>query len=196
MTRQLLMTTISALLLVASGAAVGFPQGNQGNLAAHEYAALATFEHSVEDYMALQRRLARRTPPLQVTADPARILIAVDSLGRAIRLERSDARRGDVFTAPVAKLFRQRITCALGAFDTAALMREMEEDGEGDVPQLEVNAPFPWNSGNAMWPSMLVALPQLPEGLEYRFVGADLVLVDVRADLAVDILRGALLSER
>jgi hypothetical protein len=75
-------------------------------------------------------------------------------------------------------------------------MREMEEDGEGDVPQLEVNAPFPWNSGNAMWPSMLVALPQLPEGLEYRFVGADLVLVDVRADLVVDILRGALLSER
>jgi hypothetical protein len=41
---------------------------------------------------------------------------------------------------------------------------------------------------------MLAALPGLPEELEYRFVGADLVLIDVPADLVVDILENALTS--
>ena len=197
MTMQLLVT-MATLLLVSpglKGAAPDCHQENEGAFAPQEYAALTAFDQSVQDYMAVHRRLARRTPPLQVTADPARIRMAVDSLGHAIRLERSGARRGDIFTAPVAQLFRRRIACALGSFDGAALIREMEEDGEGDVGQLRVNEPFPWNSGNAMWLSMLIVLPQLPEALEYRFVGADLVLVDVRANLVVDVLEGALLSD-
>jgi len=32
---------------------------------------------------------------------------------------------------------------------------------------------------------------QLPEGLEYRFVNRDLVLVDLEADLIVDVLHDA-----
>jgi len=197
MARQLLVT-ISVLLFIPpvfTGAAT-VRQENDGAFATHEYAALAVFEQSVQDYVAVQRRLARRTPPLQVTADPARIRTAIDSLGHAIRLERSGVTRGEVFTAPVVELFRRRIARALGNFDAAVLLQEMEEDNEAEVPPLAVNGPFPWNSGNAMWLSMLVALPQLPEGLEYRFVGADLVLVDVRADLVIDILEDALLAER
>jgi hypothetical protein len=194
MTRQLLVST-SVLLLVPFGlTGATNREEHEGAGPAHEYAALAAFEQSLQDYVAVQRRLARRTPPLQVTADPARIRTAIDSLGHAIRSERSGAQPGEIFTAPVAEVFRRRIVCALGNFDAAVLLQEMEEDNETEVPQLAVNGRFPWNSGNAIWPSMLVALPQLPEDLEYRFVGADLVLVDVRADLVVDILKGALLS--
>jgi len=43
-----------------------------------------------------------------------------------------------------------------------------------------------------VWPALLAALPALPEELEYRFVGWDLVLVDTHADLVVDILKDAL----
>jgi len=196
MTRQLVVT-MSTLLLVTLGlrGAAADHQESAGAFATHEYSALAAFEHSVQDYMAVQRRLARRTPPLQVTADAARIRNAIDSLGHAIRSERAGVQPGEIFTAPVAELFRRRIVWALGNFDAAVLLQEMEEDNGTEVPQLAVNGRFPWNSGNAIWPSMLVALPQLPEDLEYRFVGADLVLVDVRADLVVDILKGALLSK-
>ncbi len=35
------------------------------------------------------------------------------------------------------------------------------------------------------------ALPELPIELQYRVVGADLVLVDLHANLIVDVLRGA-----
>jgi hypothetical protein len=39
---------------------------------------------------------------------------------------------------------------------------------------------------------MIEALPPLPDELQYRIVGRDLVLVDVHANLVVDILREAL----
>jgi hypothetical protein len=42
------------------------------------------------------------------------------------------------------------------------------------------------------WPALLAVLPALPEELEYRFIGRDLVLVDVHADLIVDVLKDAL----
>jgi hypothetical protein len=190
---QLLMT-IPALLASSGSASPPISYSSQamvGELTAPEYSALAAFEQSVQDYVALHRRLARVTPPLQVTADPAQLRTAVDSLGQAIRLARPAAQRGDVFTVPVARLFRQRIGCALWTFDVTLLTTEMEGDSESNAPPV-VNGSFPWGSGNAMWPSVLAALPPLPEELEYRFVGADLVLVDVRADLVVDILKAAL----
>jgi hypothetical protein len=40
--------------------------------------------------------------------------------------------------------------------------------------------------------AVIAALPELPPELQYRFVGADLVLVDIGAGLVVDVLRGAL----
>jgi hypothetical protein len=190
-----LWATISVLLLVwpaLTSAALDFQQGSGAAAAKEEAAALAAFEQSVQDYVAIQRRLARRTPALQVTADAARVRAAIASLGQAIRRERAGARRGEVFTAPVAAVFQRRINAALRNFDVVALKQEIDEDNEAGLPKLVVNGPFPWNSGNAIWPSMLAVLPRLPEGLEYRFVGTDLVLVDLRSDLVIDILEGAL----
>ena len=157
-----------------------------------EHATLAAFDQSVKDYMDLHRRMAKMRPPLQVTADPVQLREAVDSLGQAIRLARPAAQRGDVFNSSVADVFRRRIECALWRFDVTDLVAEMGEDEEPDSPVPVVNGPFPWSSGNAIWPSVLAALPQLPEELEYRFVGADLVLIDIPANLVVDILEGAL----
>jgi hypothetical protein len=42
-----------------------------------------------------------------------------------------------------------------------------------------------------MWPCVLNALPALPDELQYRLIGHDLALVDLHADLVVDILRDA-----
>jgi hypothetical protein len=76
--------------------------------------------------------------------------------------------------------------------DAAVLLREMMADAEIESPALRVNDRFPWLAANAMWPLMIAALPPLPEELEYRFVGRDLVLLDVHAGLIVDILPNAL----
>jgi hypothetical protein len=41
-------------------------------------------------------------------------------------------------------------------------------------------------------PTMLQKLPKLPEEVAYRAVSSDLVLLDVKANLVVDYLRGVL----
>jgi hypothetical protein len=46
-----------------------------------------------------------------------------------------------------------------------------------------------------MPPTMFMALPELPDELQYRFVGRDLVLIDLHANLVVDVLREALPAE-
>ena len=171
---------------------IDFRQEIVGEFPAHEHAALAAFEVSVQDYAALHRRVARLTPPMRVTADPVQLRGALDALGEEIRLARHTAQVGDIFTPVVARMFRRRIAVALWDVDMTALMAEMEEDAEECAQRPVVNGPFPWSAGNAIWPSVLAALPDLPEELEYRFVGADLVLIDVPANLVVDILDGAL----
>jgi hypothetical protein len=39
-------------------------------------------------------------------------------------------------------------------------------------------------------PSLLENLPPLPPEIEYRITGADLVLLDAKANMVVDIIRG------
>jgi hypothetical protein len=41
-------------------------------------------------------------------------------------------------------------------------------------------------------PKLLAALPPLPHGLEYRFVGRRLILHDTLTNLVVDILENAI----
>jgi hypothetical protein len=55
-----------------------------------------------------------------------------------------------------------------------------------------VNGAFPWAIGSAMFPCVTTALPPLPPELQYRVVGRDLVLIDLHANLIVDILPFAL----
>jgi hypothetical protein len=56
-----------------------------------------------------------------------------------------------------------------------------------------VNAKYPPNAPlSTMPPTVLLNLPKLPQGLEYRFVGKHLILFDSKANLIVDILRNAI----
>jgi len=60
------------------------------------------------------------------------------------------------------------------------------------APKPTIHEPFPWSLGSAMPAALLPALPPLPGELQYRFADRDLVLIDIHADLVVDILKNAL----
>jgi hypothetical protein len=89
-------------------------------------------------------------------------------------------------------MFRDRIAAIARAsgIDPSIPDEVGEENPEG-VPPLGVDEPFPWGAQNLMPPTVLRALPALPDELEYRFVGRDLVLIDIHANLVVDILDAA-----
>jgi hypothetical protein len=100
---------------------------------------------------------------------------------------------GDVFTPAVSRYFRTRIDALLRetGVDVAAMMEPPDEDVViAAVPR--VGEPIPWNAPPVMWPSMVEGLPELPAELEYRFLGRDLVIIDVLANLVVDVLHDAL----
>jgi hypothetical protein len=116
------------------------------------------------------------------------------SFANAMRAARPFARAGDVFTPAVSRYFRTRIDALVRetGLDVTTAIEPPDEDEVVIAAAPCVAEPVPWNAGPVMWPSMLAALPELPPELEYRFIGRDLVLIDMLANLVVDVLHDAL----
>jgi len=165
--------------------------GRLGDPAADERA-VAAFEVAINDYVVLHRRLARAWPPASLFADPEQAEAAAEALRTALRDARPLAAQGGFFTPEVADVLRLRITEALreNEYDLAIITWPPDgEEGEGWTPVL--NQPVPWGTSGTKWP-LYGVLPPLPPELAYRFIGRDLVLIDVHANLVIDILDLAL----
>jgi hypothetical protein len=156
------------------------------------------FRVSADEYVQLHRRVRATLPPLEVSPEPRRILKASDRLAAAIRVARRDAQAGEVFNPVVAASFRARINYALRDPDRrkriVERLTEVEEDEDERPPagwKPAVNGTLDWFATGATPHGILEALPDLPDELQYRFVGLDLILLDVDANLIVDILPAA-----
>jgi hypothetical protein len=154
-----------------------------------EQGAEQQFLQSVESYMALRRQLEHQLPPIALSADVDAIHRASDAWFAALRRARAAARPGDIFNAGVAELYRVRIRhgFTVRGDDASELIEEMNEGGERWRPAV-VNGRFSWKTAAAMPSHVIAVLPGLPPELQYRFVGPDLVLVDLDASFIVDIL--------
>ena len=156
------------------------------------------FKASVEVYVELHRSVRANLPPLEVASEPRHFLEASAQLASAIRDARRGARAGEVFNPVVTANFRARIKYALRDRDrrneVLSRLTEVEEDEDERPPAgwlPVVNGTLDWFSTGATPHAILEALPDLPHELQYRFVRLDLVLLDVDANLIVDILPAA-----
>jgi hypothetical protein len=179
-----------SLILVASLVAIGSMPSARPN---DDRQALRGFTDAVDKYIALRHHLERQWPALDVSDDPRQIHAAVEARRTAIVRARADARTGDFFNAAVSDLFRSRIArvFATRRDDVASLLSEMSEDGE-PWRRAVVNSAFVWGTAAATPPSVLTVLPALPPSLQYRFVGPDLVLVDIEASVILDVVSDVL----
>ena len=181
-------------LLLTPLLAVASPQQRHGKPttgAGTEATAIVEFARATYAYANLHRTVAASLLPEETCADPEETQRRVGRLAEALRSERAAARAGDVFTPAIASVFRRRLADAIRQ---SALRGEALEPQQAprDEPRLEVNDAFPWSAGQGMPPAILATLTPLPSELEYRFVYRDLVLLDVGANLVVDILENAL----
>ena len=149
---------------------------------------------AVEDYLALKDEVMRSMGGSIASRDSRLTLAALDKMTANIRAARASAKEGDILGGPTAPLLRARIAEAVQQHgDPAAFLAPGSEDDdeEGAPPRPEINKRYSWS-----WPwsapaSLHAALPELPDALEYRLIGRDLVLVDIDANIIVDVLRDA-----
>ena len=187
----------AALLLTLLAGAAAFAQP-----LTDDTPAARAFVSATRDYALLHRRVESTLPRLDVSAKPELIYSAVKQMGAAMRAARPGASAGDFFTEPLANELRLRIAAALDANGFTPADVRANEAAERMVtdlatPALPVNGRFPWFYASSMFPCVLTALPPLPPELQYRLIGDTLVLIDVHADLIVDVLPYALAdSER
>lgn len=155
--------------------------------------ALEQFKAAVRQYAQVHRAVERQLPRLHRANDAQDIIEHANAMASALQTARAGAREGDIFTPAVGALLSARISDTLVArgFLPEEVIAASLEEADDEAPMPVVNGRFPWKRGAEMWPCIIGALPGLPEELQYRIVGRDLVLVDIHADLVVDILRNA-----
>ena len=159
-----------------------------------ERKALKRFREEARDYAKLHLKLEEKLSKLQADA-PRTVVDHERALGAAIRAKRRGARQGGVFVPESQPFFKQRIHAEMSGPEGRPARRAAREGNprtEVDVHvpvTVAVKAPYPLSSPvSTVPPSVLLHLPELPEQLEYRFVGRDLVLRDTTANLIVDFI--------
>lgn len=161
-------------------------------LSSADLGAIAEFNANVRAYCLLREEIGM--PSSRIFSDPNDLVILRDVLRHAIQEHRPLARSGEIFTAGPAAVFR-RLIAATAAAENVTLKdvaRAMRADRSPGAMRPVVNESYDWRLGAWMWPALLLELPPLPEDIEYRIVDTDLVLIDLRAGLVVDILKDAL----
>jgi hypothetical protein len=147
------------------------------------------FLDRVTQYIDLRKKLDDGLPHLKPTDEPQRVETHEQLLAARIKAARSSAKPGDIFgtagTAIKAAIRDDTETRSIGDIHAA-----MQEVPPRSAPA--VNATYPEKAALATVPPLLLLrLPRLPDGLEYRFLGRDLILHDTTANIVVDILREA-----
>ena len=171
------------------------PKDANATFAQHESTAarddaMKAFMKRVNDYTALKKTLAGDLSKVKPgDKDTGRTEKHEDTLASRIMAARKDTKRGDIFgdAAPYFNRIIERDTQTRGVRDAYAAMQEVPAQSPPTV-----NALYPEKAALATVPPLiLVNLPRLPDGLEYRFMGRDLILRDRDANVIVDFIPGA-----
>jgi hypothetical protein len=131
-------------------------------------------------------------PPRQ--ADAQAIEAFQLALADSIKARRQDAQRGDLLDPPLVAYITDITRALLEGEKGARILETLRENNPADdpeagpaMPELAVNAVYPEDIALSMVPPSLLALyPPPPEGIEYRFVGCRLILMDRDARLILD----------
>ena len=154
---------LPALVLSATIAEARFLQCEPHPFNTLHAQAITDFTMAVNRYAEIHRLLANPMSAMP-SADLEQTARARRAHRAAILEAHGTLQRGRVFTPRVAAHFR----C-----------------------QIELAERYAGTETGAIWPAVLLALPELPRELEYRVVGRDLVLLDPELNLSVDVLDAA-----
>ena len=150
----------------------------------------AEFQQRVKQYLDLRKKAAGQAP--KPTDSPQVIASSQRDLGNKVRVISAGAKQGQIFAPEIAQYFRRQLTAAL-AGQSGKKVRASLHRAEPVKMDLQINQSYPENVPlQSMPPSVLLKLPELPDGLEYRILDRELVLRDTEANIVVDYIPEAL----
>lgn len=189
---RITVAAVLRILIVALLAPVPVFAGTQQATSATEAAVLRRFKARIDDYMALHKKLEKESPLVTGAENPERVRAAQKALAAKIRGARVNAVQGDIFSPETRTVFRTILQRELQSPRGPEVRRAMSDDAPTFI-SLSIHMEYPegWPLASVP-PSILAVLPQLPEDLEYRFVGRHMILRDVHANLVIDFIRDAI----
>ena len=181
---------VCILGLSLAGTAAG--QAQTGTRVNPTAADLAEFQKRLDGYMALHDKAASGLSTPGKEATPAEIVNYQRQLEARLVPLRTSAKAGDIFSPEMQAFIRKYLAQLFSGPQGANLKGVVMDENPVDV-KFGVNTRYPDTVPLSTMPAqVLEVLPKLPEGLEYRFIGRDLILMDVRAHTIVDFVRDAI----
>jgi hypothetical protein len=171
---------------VAASAASGFAA--QAPAVNADAAVIADFMKRVEAYAALRQKVdgTLKEPPRD--GRPEMFADHELELARLMQRERRSAKAGDIFTKPMRDIVRRLLAGVFRGEEGREIKKSILDEETGHIA-LRVNAQYPEGAPLSTMPlQILQGLPKLPDGLEYRFIGERLILLDGHARLIVDVV--------
>jgi hypothetical protein len=181
---------VTAMVASMSGAPLdaALPQRSQNA----DAALAAEFQKRVREYADQREKFKETLPTLTDQSPPEDIDQHKAALERLITRARAGAKRGDIFTQPIRAYFRRQLARVFSGPDGERSRRTIMDENPRTI-RLRVNSRYPDGAVlTNMPPQVLLLLPSLPPQMEYRFVGEDLVLLDLESAMVVDYVDDAI----
>lgn len=184
--------TADATVATPQGGSKPVVEGAASPQTTAETAAYAEFRKRVDIYLEVHRRAQKKAPGRPTDATPEAIDRHQRALAEAIRQERAAAKRGDIITPESEKAMKAVLLRVFGGPDGRQLKASIMDENPGPV-KISINGRYPDEVPlSTVPPQVLASLPKLPKEIEYRFVGDDLILLDVQAHIVIDFIADAL----
>ena len=150
------------------------------------------FKKRVDRYEDISDKLEDQVYPPTSELDPQTIHARQKELAARIIKAFPNWKQGEIFTPEIAGFFKARIAEVLKAPDGANVRGAIFDDAPGDMT-VKVFTEYPAGAPIATAPAQLLShFPALPNELEYRFIGPNLILMDIAAFLIVDVIPDAI----
>lgn len=161
--------------------------------AAADDAGLKEFSSRVQAYVKLHKQMEGTLPKLKPTDQTELINAHQQALATKIREARPDVKAGNIFTPDAKAAFTQAIAQEFKSDDAKNARATIQQGAPISYVQLQVNQIYPEGMPyTTVPPTLLLKFPKLPDELAYRIVDSDLILLDVRANLVVDLMDKAI----
>ena len=159
---------------------------------ADEERIIADFKKRVDGYEDVSGKLESQVYPPSNELDPNTIHAKQKELAARIIKALPEWKQGAIFTPEISALFKRRIAEVVRGRDGANVKAAIFDDAPGDMP-IRVFNEYPAGVPIATLPAQMLKLfPVLPKELEYRFLGPNLILMDIKAFLIVDVVLDAI----